>query len=124
MGITGYSISLAISVNKLTSDNTQTVFVMIRCGEFVSACTIRGLFECSNLLVHCRKFCQNGIEKNEFFRLWQMIIATEAQKQGKLFLLSTLKKQTDKVISELSYGVKMVPQKFEAGIKKLEEKIL
>jgi hypothetical protein len=52
-GITGYNISLAISVNKLTSERTQMVLVIIFCEEFVSACTSVHLSECSNLLVHC-----------------------------------------------------------------------
>lgn len=52
----GYSISLAVSVNKLTSDSIQTVRVMIRCGEFVCVCTIVGFIECSNKLVHCIVF--------------------------------------------------------------------
>lgn len=53
MGITGMSISLATSLNKLTSDSIHIVLVMTRCGEFVSGCTMLALAECSNLLVHC-----------------------------------------------------------------------
>jgi len=43
-----------MSVNKLTSDNIHIVLVMSRCGKFVGGCTILGLAECSNFLVHCR----------------------------------------------------------------------
>ena len=50
----GYSISLAISVKRLTSDSIQMVRVIIFCGEFVSGCTGGHLAECSNFLVHCR----------------------------------------------------------------------
>ena len=52
-GITGYSISLAVSVKRLTNDSIQMVRVMILCGEFVGVCTAVGFIECSNKLVHC-----------------------------------------------------------------------
>ena len=35
----GYSISLAISVNKLTNDSIQIVLVIIFCGELAVGCT-------------------------------------------------------------------------------------
>ena len=50
----GYSISLAISVNKLTSDRIQIVLVMIFGRGFEGSGKFVDLPECSNLLVHCR----------------------------------------------------------------------
>jgi hypothetical protein len=49
----GYSISLAVSVKRLTRDSIQIVRVIILCGEFVGVCTTVGFIECSNKLVHC-----------------------------------------------------------------------
>ena len=68
-GVMGYSISPAISVNKLTSESCQMVLVMIFCGEFVSGCTIPDLAECSNFLVHCRTEKYNLLQKHKGQRL-------------------------------------------------------
>jgi hypothetical protein len=64
-GITGISISLAISLNKLISESSNTVLVTIFCGEFVSGCNVPAFTEYSNLLLHCNTDTYEQKEKRK-----------------------------------------------------------